>query len=846
MHKSQDEKIKLLSIQEKKTLETTFQFVISLGIVQNLLPGVGIPLEIKCKNWKNINSENISEFAKYKQLCFVVDTLLKLDEVDIFHDLLISKHLEDVLAALFQLSFAPLKKPVPSCSNTSETEVGDNYETKKMTFAVWSELEQNKRIYKERLTKMQINLYKPLIIRKYLIILGNPKIPRWMQQNLVRMLTDLILEENGIAAAVQGIVEIDNDSPVQSSHCLTVAKLIAVLFSDENETHVKLLIPQLLKMLSSDRNKTYEYIFIHVAASAISQVLSRCPQLVEKYLLDEIFRPLKTGIFTDEESTSRLVNQLYNLCIVPSNNLISVPVCAIVPASSILFSMHCQIKDGPCYLKSLVRELLAKLLLETDNKILAKLFNSLVFDEEQQPIILLPKNKKFVLSEQGGLELVNAERNPIELEKSSVFLELIKSIDGNEKLVNSFFIHLLRKYVDEYNNEANADKRVVIIFSLTTLSQDATTQKYILKNAENIIQFIAELLQIHSDKDEEANVDVLCICLTFLTMVLYDLRKKKDVKWIVFTALLSPLQKLKKFSLLEVRLLAEKVYNLILTRNVAGECSSNDNCSSNLLIEEIEQSPYEKAIEDAHNPLLPVRAHALMELIRLIKNGDSETLAKKEELFCLFQENLKDKDSFLYLRAIEGLSCLAALKPHNVLPLLCEELTSCNITEIRLEIGEILVRTVQYMNDFVLVHKRLLVNTFLNGSKDTDSLVRASSLSNLGQICLELKNNVDDILYEVIYCAQNIMSFDKDVEPRRAAVFLISSLLRGLKTSMFKVLEYSLHDLYQLLKRIHANDEDERVRLHAKLSLEVLDENMKEFFAPKTELQKKIHILYPL
>lgn len=54
---------------------------------------------------------------------------------------------------------------------------------------------------------------------------------------------------------------------------------------------------------------------------------------------------------------------------------------------------------------------------------------------------------------------------------------IFQSIDGNEKLVNSFFIHLLRKYVDEYNNEANADKRVVIIFSLTTLSQDATTQK---------------------------------------------------------------------------------------------------------------------------------------------------------------------------------------------------------------------------------------------------------------------------------------------------------------------------------------------------------------------------------
>lgn len=54
-----------------------------------------------------------------------------------------------------------------------------------------------------------------------------------------------------------------------------------------------------------------------------------------------------------------------------------------------------------------------------------------------------------------------------------------------------------------------------------------------------------------------------------------------------------------------------------------------------------------------------------------------------------------------------------------------------------------------FTDDFVLVHKNLLVNTFLNGCKDTDSLVRASSLSNLGQICLVLKNNIDDILYEV-------------------------------------------------------------------------------------------------
>lgn len=96
-------------------------------------------------------------------------------------------------------------------------------------------------------------------------------------------------------------------------------------------------------------------------------------------------------------------------------------------------------QDGPCYLKSLIRELLAKLLLETDNKTLAKLFNSFVFDEEQQPIIPLPKNKKFVLSEQGGLELVTVESSPIELEKSSVFLELIKVCTYFNLLISTVF-----------------------------------------------------------------------------------------------------------------------------------------------------------------------------------------------------------------------------------------------------------------------------------------------------------------------------------------------------------------------------------------------------------------------
>lgn len=168
-------------------------------------------------------------------------------------------------------------------------------------------------------------------------------------------------------------------------------------------------------------------------------------------------------------------------------------------------------------------------------------------------------------------------------------------------------------------------------------------------------------MQLHSQEEKEENEEVIRICLTFLTMVLYDLRKKEDVKWDVFTSLLPSLQKLKTSSLPFIPLLAKEVnfapvyqrgygnicifivnshvqvYNLILTRNVAGKSSPGDNASGGPLIEEISKSAYEKAMDDACDPLIPSRAHALMELITLIKTGDAETLAKKEKLLCLFQ-----------------------------------------------------------------------------------------------------------------------------------------------------------------------------------------------------------------
>ena len=66
-----------------------------------------------------------------------------------------------------------------------------------------------------------------------------------------------------------------------------------------------------------------------------------------------------------------------------------------------------------------------------------------------------------------------------------------------------------------------------------------------------------------------------------------------------------------------------------------GGLASDD--KMNPLIAEIVPSACEKAVEEACDPLLPVRAHALMELIELLKKGDAETLAKREKIFLVFE-----------------------------------------------------------------------------------------------------------------------------------------------------------------------------------------------------------------
>lgn len=86
-----------------------------------------------------------------------------------------------------------------------------------------------------------------------------------------------------------------------------------------------------------------------------------------------------------------------------------------------------------------------------------------------------------------------------------------------------------------------------------------------------------------------------------------------------------------------------------------------------------ELSALGQAFEELHDPLIPVRGHALIVMNKLIQSKDPEAMNKREILLNVFKENLHHPDSYLYLASINGLVSLVDKFAGDVIPVLTKE-----------------------------------------------------------------------------------------------------------------------------------------------------------------------------
>ncbi|NXE02776.1 TNG6 protein, partial [Chaetorhynchus papuensis] len=258
----------------------------------------------------------------------------------------------------------------------------------------------------------------------------------------------------------------------------------------------------------------------------------------------------------------------------------------------------------------------------------------------------------------------------------------------------------------------------------------------------------------------------------------------------------------------------------------------------------------QELLVSAYDPQPPSRAAALRRLASLVTQRDPEALRLQEKLLQVFLENVQHEDAFVYLSAIQGIALLSGEYPERILPVLlaryecpAQGTEDAAAAVTRMKLGEVLMRVTQALGDMVFQHREPLIRAFLRGARDPDSALRASSLSNLGELCQHLGFQLGSIIQEVTCCVTAIAQTDPEAEVRRAAVHVVVLLLRGLSEKVTEVLRDVLRDLYRLLKHVATAERDGATVLHAQLALEELDTAMRRVLFPPQTLEKKIVVL---
>lgn len=846
-----------ISVQKHRTFKIAIELIVSIGIIPCLLPGVGVDMKRLCPRVSQLGAENTSILQKYERLCLSTHSLIEYFNGSLLKPAVLSQ-LGPLIAALLQLSHAPLMKPSKEHASLKTTQMSKAEFI--MTPDLYTKLQNERKEFLSKLVTIFNNCPQYMVIKELMVILGLKEAPMWIRRETRKYLIEKIQQPHGVTSLIGSLCSDTLDFGTDWDKVDTLARLIAISHEEDRNKYYEAICPQLLDLLIS---KKIKYASI-IAKSCISALYENSPDVCEEKIIKVILKPLLVNQEIGENIDVIVQEHDLNMCIenlcacfqVTEAQFKNLP-CKFMSAVAIpLFSIHNKIRSSVCTLKNKVRELLLKLLHEV--KLQHDLFTAFLGYDTTC-------NFGGYISTQfgptGGLEIIGIEKNLVYEELADSLFDLVIP---DKELTISLFSCLLKLLSDSMkwasNNmlETSSDtierieKQLAAIKLLSNLANKSVVQEAHFKNPEPLLNFIKSLFTEHIKKNqsnsEDDDYEIIYISLMLIKMILSS--ESKMIDQTCFESFAMFLKEQSDNSMIPLQLveLIKEILPLIEHKK-----QQSENTYENVSTDYKQTNKFEEAIRDLSDPLLPVRAHGLITLTKLIEAKDPVTVARKSILLRLFQENLKHDDSFIYLAAINGMCALAVTYPLTVIETLVQEYIDMPqriaraelSSEARVKLGEILVHTTRGLGEMVIAHKNILINGFLCGTRDPDPLVRASSLSCLGELCKVLGFRLGDVVIEVLYCINCIIETDKALECRRAAVLVITLLLRGLGKHVLINYSKDLVVLYRSLKYLRNNDKDSVLRLHAQLALEEIDEIVQNYLFAKPKLEKTVFLLEP-
>ncbi|KAJ3169718.1 transmembrane and coiled-coil domains-containing protein 7 [Irineochytrium annulatum] len=237
---------------------------------------------------------------------------------------------------------------------------------------------------------------------------------------------------------------------------------------------------------------------------------------------------------------------------------------------------------------------------------------------------------------------------------------------------------------------------------------------------------------------------------------------------------------------------------------------------------------YRGAIKELSDALLPVRAHGMGTLRRMIARMDEVAEANLATVLELFLEALKDNDSFVYLHAVNCLSTVTDVYPERTLKHIMRRYVSADVAVITRErLGEVVLRTIQRMGTafpkYVLIASHVLL-PLLIVMEEQSKPMRSSAISLLATIAEQSSPSLHSEIFWLLNYMTDLFSLEENLTNRRACAFMLMSLAKDVNSG--SIPQGAVRELTKLLKRIEAADPDRLTRSYATVGLE----NMKAGF----------------
>ncbi|KAG8437528.1 hypothetical protein GDO86_008294 [Hymenochirus boettgeri] len=910
-----------LSISQQKTVQSVFQFVISLGIYPYFLPGIGLPIQQRSEFGALLCTLVACEShcVRSNRLFVSCKSLLEVSQHSSLGSLLLTHHLGDILAGLCQLGYCPTK------TKNEQSTVG--------TLKELTDCERNH--CKDLLRDLLDRVYQPLVVRELLILQGGPRqgnrsstntgserapAPAWLRRLSGQLLSERLMRPNGVQTVVRGILEGVGAEAAASNwkKCDAIARILTSCpqQSLSVEEYYQKVCPQILDLLHiQDPSNQFQKVATETFLS-IGQVQ---PQLAEKHLILPMLEPLLRWIHAPQETLpapghtlvaekelSQCVEDTMKVFVIgnrPSPSLLNWAKQVI----SAIFSLYCFARQNVSHLRSPCQEILHWYLDKSERESAVTSLAELSGIDKTLPTV--PSSFQIKPASHGGAVIlpetskgkgsvsVEEEDDDALYEKvsgeqwrSQCLIELLSS-SPSRGLAADFFLFCLKRLTPLSVGEDEAEYGSCLGDNLVDLERRLTLSHAAQEKHLQLLQVLSVLCERLSDS---IFTDVLQV-VEFISVTLeracasYAISKSSTVASqtlsmamglvaamlggavkltsVDFGHLKKLLPILERVSLMHpepiIQELARDLRVSIATRcavQLPSRMCDNKTTAENAMQKQSEQreptSPaeelknFQEILDSAQKSDIPTRAAALRSLTRLVEHRHHLVLENKDQILQLFVENLEQKDSFVYLSAIQGVAVLSGDIPERVLSVLLAKYENRVSTEskpqtpeTRLKVGEALMRCTKTLGDLVFLYKDCLIHTFLRGSKDPDSSVRASSLSNLGELCQYLQFSLGSVVQEVCSCLSSVVRHDPEVQVRRAAINVIVLLLRGLSERATEILQDVMLDLYRLLKFVVHHDSDSVSVLHAQLGLEELDSIMRAILFPPQKLEKKIVVL---